>query len=412
MLTCIQGETKMYETLAEILRGTVTIGLVLAGLLAILIWIKDKSTRISYLRVFVQVVFTVLIFIGLVIGPFGLPQVPPVGNAPRDVLIGGSGFLTRVPDGISIPVLACYYPSGRTVTCALWQIQAYIFPFWDPGAGFTFDVSYINTGVQRLAVVFSVIIVMSIVLGRFFCGWICPFGLYMDLMTRLRKIFKKRYLKLSDRANTGLRQLRYIIIAVVLILSVILGSEAIFGTQLVQGTERGGYVYSYFSAPYCQVCPMRPLCVLVLTGIGSMDAEYVLSNTTGAFYEAGYYLTSLNLIILGLVTFGALAFRRFWCRICPLGALIGLFNRFPPFKWFSAIRLNKVEEKCTKCGICKRVCPPQIIEVYEEKGGDVTTSACILCLRCVEMCPYEDCLSLDLAGKPVFKSRDWLKEAD
>ena len=76
----------------------------------------------------------------------------------------------------------------------------------------------------------------------------------------------------------------------------------------------------------------------------------------------------------------------------PLGALIALFNRFPPFKWISGVRLNKMEEKCTKCGICKRVCPTQVKDVYEKKGGDVATSQCIYCLRCVEMCPQEDCL--------------------
>jgi polyferredoxin len=139
-----------------------------------------------------------------------------------------------------------------------------------------------------------------------------------------------------------------------------------------------------------------------------MDPAYVLESTTGAFYEAGYFLTSLNLAILVLVTIIALAYRRFWCRICPLGGLIALFNRYPPFKWASITRLNKVEEKCTKCGICKRVCPTQVTEVYEKEGGDVTTSACILCLRCVEMCPYEDCLKLNVAGKTIFKSRNWV----
>jgi ferredoxin-type protein NapH len=75
----------------------------------------------------------------------------------------------------------------------------------------------------------------------------------------------------------------------------------------------------------------------------------------------------------------------------------------------SVLRLNKVEEKCTKCGICKRVCPTQVTEVYDKKSGDVTTSKCIMCLRCVEMCPYEDALQLKAAGKTVVRSRNWLK---
>jgi formate hydrogenlyase subunit 6/NADH:ubiquinone oxidoreductase subunit I len=73
------------------------------------------------------------------------------------------------------------------------------------------------------------------------------------------------------------------------------------------------------------------------------------------------------------------------------------------------MHINKIEEKCTKCGVCKRVCPVQVTEVYEKKGGDITTSMCMLCLRCVEMCPYEDTLKVQLAGKTVFKSRNWLE---
>jgi len=338
-----------------------------------------------------------------------LPQFPPVGNAPRDAVVGTNIFGAPFPDGLSVPVLACYYPSGRTVTCPIWQIQAYIFPFWNTGLGFGWGVYYTTHGLERLAIVFGLVIVMAIVLGRFFCGWICPFGLYMDLMTRLRKTFKKRYWKLSEGVNTGLRQLRYVIIAAFLILSFVFGSQAIIGLQLVPGTQSGEYVYDYFSAPFCQVCPMKPLCVLVESASGFMDPASVFSQNTGLLYEAGYYVTSLNVAVLALVTIGAFAFRRFWCRICPLGGLISLFNRFPPFKWFSVVRLNKIEEKCTKCGICKRVCPPQVTEVYEEKGGDVTSSGCILCFRCVEMCPYEGCLEIRVAGKPIYKSRNWLE---
>jgi polyferredoxin len=147
-------------------------------------------------------------------------------------------------------------------------------------------------------------------------------------------------------------------------------------------------------------------------GLGAMDSAFVFINTHGTFYEAGYYLTSLNLIILGIITVGALAYRRFWCRICPLGGLTALFSTFAPFKRIALMRLHKVEEKCTKCGICKRVCPTQVTEVYEEKSGDVTTSGCMLCFRCVEMCPYEDTLKVKFAGKTVFKSRNWLEPSE
>jgi len=397
----------MMGAVAAVLQLTVAVGAVIAGTLAIVIGVKDQTKRISCLRVYTQTVSLCIIFLGLFTGPFGLEQFPPLCNAPRDTLIGTSIIGLPFPDGLSVPTMACYYPSGRTMTCVLWQIQAYIFPFWNAGKGW--GVNYVLSGLERLAITFGLLIVMSAVLGRFFCGWICPFGFYMDLITRARKVLKIRHRNLSEGLNDGLRQLRYVVIALILMLSFVFGAEAIVGTQLVSGTEYKGFVYQYFSAPFCQVCPMRPLCVLVEGALGSMNLQYVFSQTTGQFYELGYYVTAPNVLVLILVSIGAFALRRFWCRICPLGGLIALFNRFVPFKWASVVRLDKDEEKCTKCGICKRVCPPQVTEVYEEKDGDVTASGCILCFRCVEMCPYEDCLKIDVAGKTVFGSRNWLE---
>ena len=204
----------------------------------------------------------------------------------------------------------------------------------------------------------------------------------MDIITRLERLSESG--NVFFRNQCTLHQLGYIILALIIILCVLFASQNLAGGQLIDGTEKGGFIYTYFSAPFCQVCPMKPLCMIAETSVGLLRFEWLTQNTTGQFYELGFYLTSLNLIILALVTIAAFFFRRSWCQICPLGALIALFNRFPPFKWISGVKLNKIEEKCTKCGICKRVCPTQVKEVYEKKSGDVASSQCIYCLRCVE----------------------------
>jgi polyferredoxin len=171
----------------------------------------------------------------------------------------------------------------------------------------------------------------------------------------------------------------------------------------------GGYVYPYFYAPFCEVCPMRPLCSLIETVLGPLATTQIFYTTRGQFFQLGYYVTSLNLIVLGIVTAAAFVFRRSWCRICPLGGIIALFSTFPPFKYISITRIQKIETKCTKCGICKRVCPTQVTKVYNQKGGNVTDPTCIMCLRCVEMCPEKNCLKVNMAGKTVFESRNWLE---
>jgi ferredoxin-type protein NapH len=370
---------------------------------------RNKTRKISSFRFLIQVGLIFIIFFGIFVDHYLLP-VPASQIAPHEIEIGTNVFGVGMPDGLPAPFFGCFYPCGRTVTCALWQIQAYIYPFFDVGGGW--GVHYDSTGLARLAIVFGVIILAAVVLGRVFCGWVCPFGLYVDLMTRLRKALRVKRRNFSDKFNERFHQLSYLILALIIILSVVFASQAVSGTQLVAGTQKGGFVYTYFSAPFCQVCPMKPLCIIAETSVGLMRPAWVTQNTTGQFWQLGYYLTSTNLIILGLVTVAAFFFRRSWCKICPLGALIALFNRFPPFKWISGVRLNKVEEKCTKCGICKRVCPTQVKEVYEQKSGDVATSQCIYCLRCVEMCPNEDCLQFKFAGKTICKSRNWLNKSD
>ncbi|KON32300.1 MAG: hypothetical protein AC479_07630 [miscellaneous Crenarchaeota group-6 archaeon AD8-1] len=376
------------------------------GTIVAVVGTKNKTRKISSLRLFVQIGFVFLIFFGMFIDHQNIP-VPAEQIAPHEVLISTEVLGVSMPDGLPVPFFGCYYPCGRTTTCALWELQTYIYPFWDAGRGW--GVNYASSGIMRLGVVFGSIILLSIVLGKFFCGWICPFGLYMDLISKLRKTLRIRYRVLSDNFNKKFHQLGYVILALILILSILFGMQAIANTQIIPETEKGGFIYQYFSAPFCQVCPMKPLCMSLQTSVGLLRPEWLTESTTGDFYQLGYYLTSLNIVILAIVSLAAFFYRRSWCRICPLGALIALFSRFPPFKWISALRLDKVEKKCTKCGVCKRVCPTQVTEVYEKKGGDVTSSNCLLCLRCVEMCPYEDALRLNLAGKTVMRSRNWLE---
>ena len=365
---------------------------------------KKKTIKFSSFRLLVQIGLLFLIFFGVFAD--GRFSIPADQISPHEDLVADSAFGVQMPDGLPAPFLACYYPCGKTVTCALWELQSYIYPFFDAAKGW--GVTYTSTGLERLAIVVAVIIVAAVVLGRLFCGWVCPFGLYLDLVARLRKTLHIKRRNLSQRANQKLHQLAYVILALIIVVSVLFGSQAIAGTQLVPGTQKGGFVWNYFSAPFCQVCPMKPLCVLAEVGVGIMQPGQITQTTGGILYMLGQFLTSVNLLILVIVTIAAFFVKRSWCRICPLGALTALFNRFPPFKWVSGVRLNKQVQKCNSCGICKRVCPTQVKEVYTQKSGDVASSQCIWCLRCVEMCPQKDCLQFKFAGKTIVKSRDWL----
>ena len=387
--------------------------IVAIGIILILKLSKDKTRKISTLRIFIQVAAVVAVFMGLIIGPFNVPLFAPLGPSPRDNLLGAGLLGNQFPDGISVPFLACYYPNGRTITCALWQLQAYIFPFWNYPRGY--EVVYSTPGLEKLAIVVGSLVAAAVVLGRWGCGWLCPFGLYQDVLTRIRKSVRLKHLSTSPKTNKKLGQVSYVIIAVSLILSVIFASYAIFGTELIPGTAPGGPegteagIVSNINQPFCLVCPARPLCIAIESGIGAMNWSYISQIAYGPFWISGFYLTSINVAILIAVSIIAFAYRRAWCRICPVGGLSALFSTFTPFKQIALTKLEKNEEKCTKCGVCKRVCPTQATDMYEKRGGDVTESRCILCARCVEICPYEDALKLKFAGKTLARSRNWLE---
>jgi len=386
---------------------------IIVGIFLILKLTKDKTRNISTLRLFIQIMVVPLMFLGLVIGPFYTELWLPMGISPRSLLLGADFFGTQFPDGLTVPFMACYYSNGRTITCGLWQLQAYIFPYWDYANGY--NAIYSIAGIEKIAMVIALLISASVVFGKAFCGWICPFGLYMDILTRIRKTFRLKRLHISDKSNAKIAQLRYIALSVALILSVILSSYAIFGTELITGTTPAGPTgqsgYSgAFNEPFCLVCPMRPLCILVECSLGLMKFSYIEAiGAQSPLWISSFYISSLNLIILIIITILALMHRRIFCRICPLGGLISLFSTFKPFKQIALTKLKKDEQKCKKCGICKRVCPTQATDVYEKKGGDVTESKCILCARCVETCPHEGALSLKFAGKTIMDSRNWLE---
>jgi ferredoxin-type protein NapH len=249
-------------------------------------------------------------------------------------------------------------------------------------------------------------------LGRFFCGWICPFGFYMDLVTWLRVVLKIPRWNLPDKLNAILHKLRYVI-ALVFVLLVSLP----FLTGAASLNNIGDFVW--LGGPFIpftlMLAPLETLIVPwvppfgALLEFGGKSLSFPYVGEIMAFLPEKDFALFVSVAFVVLVLAGTFKFRRVWCRFCPTGISISAINKFQRFKSIPFLYLNKEEEKCTGCGICKRVCPVQVNEVYEAKGGNIKTSMCTLCLRCVEMCPYEDCLKVCLGEKALFRSRNWLK---
>jgi len=320
------------EYVGDVLRLLVLGGLGAAGVLAVLIWKKNLASRVSFLRLIVQLVAFAAIF--------------------------------------------------------------YVFTYSD-----------VIPMLYELLFIFG----LTLVLGRFFCGWLCPFGLIMDIEMYLRRLLKIRHRIIPDKLNLALHKGRYLILLVFLFVPAVLYAidpQEILVSPIMANVLAGHYrVYGILLDPMIPFIVPWSSAPLEVGGI-YLSYPYAQNIITFTGAEIGAYLA---IAFVAATLIGSFFVRRIWCRFCPTGASFGALNQFKGFKALPLLYVDKDEEKCTKCGVCKRVCTVQVNEVYDQKGGKIGTSQCMLCVRCVEMCPYEGALKIKLGKKTVFKSRNWLE---
>ena len=271
-------------------------------------------------------------------------------------------------------------------------------------------IFYIFTYSTVIPMLYELIILFAITLfiGRFFCGWLCPFALIMDIESLLRRTLKIRYRLIPDKLNIALHKGRYLILLVFLLLPAVLW---LLDPQEILVSPLMAQLFAGHFRPYgILLDPMIPF-IVPWTGplnIGGVNLSYPYAQNIITF--TGEELGQIFAIAFVAVTLiGGFFIRRAWCRFCPTGISLAAINQIKAFRKVPLVYVDKDEEKCTKCGVCKRVCPVQVNEVYEQKAGKIATSQCMLCARCVEMCPYEDALKINVGNKTVFRSRDWLQ---
>jgi len=228
---------------------------------------------------------------------------------------------------------------------------------------------YVNIWVPLL-----IFYIMIFVLGRFWCGWLCPIYLVQDGLGRVRSAAKVNYVNMPPKVVMVLDRFKYVM------LFLITWGALASVTDLLPKFFRANTPLS------CEICPARPICIVTqkVAGVESLETR---SPPISAMMGICVILLSFKI-------------RNFWCRICPLGALMSPVNKY------AMLRIEKDAAKCTRCRICARVCPMDIEEIYEEKGKEnVTFPSCIHCYKCVEMCPEEGCLKVRFLGKTLLESK-------
>jgi ferredoxin-type protein NapH len=230
----------------------------------------------------------------------------------------------------------------------------------------------------------AMLVILSFLLGRLFCGWLCPLSAIGGVLDWLRRRLRLPYWKPARPVK-----LAYLCSGAG-IASVAMAMAKAYPHLDANGAFLGCKVPLY---PFCKICPSQPICSVV--GRGSAKYAPVPTSDLGwGFFTAMYFA----LLALFLASF--LLGRRLWCRFCPMGMFSGIFNRG------GLVALVKKARKCNRCGVCAEVCPMDIGKVRDEmRREDVSSYHCVLCLRCVEKCPRDGCLSLQHAGVTVVQSR-------
>jgi len=247
---------------------------------------------------------------------------------------------------------------------------------------------------------------LTLFFGRLYCGWLCPFGFLMDLISQLKRIFRKTYRILPDRLNKSLHKLRYLLLLFFLLLPILLWimdpppnpDLAVVKLQ---------YLIGPFQPYTVLIDPIMPLVVPWTSpfSFNSIYFNYPYAQNI-VTYVSGDFGLAIAVFFVGLTLISSLLFRRPWCRFCPTGSSLAILNRLKGFKWAPLLYIEKNEEKCKDCEVCKIACPMQVSELYEQKNGRISSSQCILCARCVESCPHPDAIKLRMARKALFKSRN------
>ena len=225
-----------------------------------------------------------------------------------------------------------------------------------------------------------IFVILVLLIGRVWCAWLCPLGLPQDLLSGLRKRLGLPYYRMSKTVSDALHATKYLALFLILAYTVSLG---IPGTGMSQ-------LRTSLPIPYEWIDPNRALYVYPQIWLGILPPTTIVP------------IVSIGTTIFFIVM--CFVIRRFWCHICPAGAIMGLVHRR------AFMQLAKDATKCTSCRICARVCPMGIDSMYSEKANkSVTHRNCTHYYTCLEACPEDGALSATFMGKKILASKSMVE---
>jgi len=216
-------------------------------------------------------------------------------------------------------------------------------------------------------------IVLALVAGRAWCGWVCPMGTLLDIIP------SRRSRAASADVPSPWRSVKYGVLALIVIgaaagsltlivldpITLLLRSMAAVVLPAIDGAVKAIEIALY---------PVRALQAPIVA-VDTFLRRTVLP-AQPAFYVANVAVGVLFALVLAANAIR----RRFWCRyLCPLGALLALISRV------SVLRHRVDADRCIQCGRCARLCPTGAIAPERAFAADV--AECTACLGCAAACP-------------------------
>lgn len=207
---------------------------------------------------------------------------------------------------------------------------------------------------ESTLIITGLILIISLLFGKAFCGWICPLGTVQEWIGKVgRKLFKTRYNSfISPRVHKFLSFGPYIILLLTL----------------------------YATATTAKLAFL------------DFDPYHALfSFWTG---EVALY----SIIILVLILLASLVIERPWCKyLCPLGIVLGITNKFRLFT------IKRNDSTCISCKLCDKKCPMNLTISDSTK---VSSTECISCMECTSenTCPKQNTLVMK-SGKSHIKNK-------
>jgi polyferredoxin len=201
-------------------------------------------------------------------------------------------------------------------------------------------------------VLLLIICLVSLLLKRGFCSWVCPFGLLSDYLEKAHRFLFRRRISLPRFLDYPLRSLKYLLLLFFI--------RAIFVQMDVLQLER------FIESPYNRVADLMML----------------------RFFAPP---SSTTVAVLGVLAGLTFVIPFFWCRyLCPYGALLGGLSVLSPFK------IRRDADSCITCEKCSKICPARIAV---HRARTVRSDECHACLRCVDVCPVDRTLALSAIGR-------------